>query len=141
MTDDESVSEQMAAMTASINALTGQVDVAAGMRDEQKFVTRIWKGLIVLIVVLGSVGFYTLEHQAHQHCVERRDDRTVVRELVMLTGTSGSPNFAAVPGFDQLDAPTQTYLRDLATALQQVSPGDEQSFRSRALVLLPPIDC
>lgn len=113
--------------------------------------TRRWKsrllivGPYLLIVAAMFGGFRQLETERHQDCLNQRDNRTVLREVVIeatnTTGTGGSFDLTRIPGFVDLDEPTQTYFRNLSAALSQAPPGDQRSLRDRLLPLVPPIEC
>lgn len=102
-------------------------------------------GPYALIITMTAFGFHQLEGERHQDCLNQRDNRTVLREVVIeATSTNnGGPGFdlTRIPGFADLDEPSQTYFRNLSAALSQAPPGDQRSLRDRLLPLVPPLNC
>lgn len=82
-----------------------------------------------------------VEAQQHADCLQAADGRRVLRAVVdRATAPGQSVDFAAVPGFDQLDPTLQTYLENLATERAASDP-DEKPLRDQLLDLIPEITC
>lgn len=98
----------------------------------------------LLVVAIFAVGLHVLEGQSHQRCIERRDDRTALRQVVVIstqgTGASGV-DLTKIDGFDDLDPQTQDYLRALSAAISSSNPASRTGLRDQLLEQLPPITC
>lgn len=109
-------------------------------------------GPYVAVVAVASVTLaqYTsekdarvsqVEAQQHADCLQAADGRRVLRAVVQeATAPGQAVDFAAVPGFDQLDPTLQTYLQNLASERAASNP-DEAPLRDRLLALIPEISC
>lgn len=106
---------------------------------------RHWKivGPYLLITAVFFGGLRAVEAEGHQRCLDRKADRDVLRQVVDIsTTTSGaSVDLTKVPGFADLDAAQQLYLRNLSTAISQSAPPARQTLHDQLLAKLPPIDC
>lgn len=100
-------------------------------------------GPYLLVVATAFGGFVQLEHDRDRACHQRANDRTVLTQIVDIATTpSGGPvDLSKIPGFDTLDEPTQTYLRNLSAVLTAANPADAKPLHDRLIELLPPIHC
>lgn len=114
-------------------------------RERPRWHSRILLFAPYLVVVLVSfVGFRRLENERHDDCISQRDGRTVLRSVVVEATTPGgaaSVDLSRIPGFSDLDAATQTYLRNLSAALSSTPTADQPTLRDRLLLLAPDISC
>lgn len=114
-------------------------------------IRRMWHGtkwgrlLIVgpyIAVVLTSAGVtWRLHDQQVRSCHQRRDDRTVLRALVVKAYSTSTPTFdlTNVPGFSDLDNPTRQYLTNLSVAINSSSNRDQTE--KAVINIIPPITC
>lgn len=123
-----------------------------------------WRLLLIVvpyaaIVLVGGFGLRANEdriadrdRQSAAQCADRRDGRSVLRQVVIEATKPNSGrtavDFAAVPGFSDLDASMQRYLENLGAALAvptTTEPGasttTEPSIQDRLLSLIPEITC
>lgn len=71
------------------------------------------------ILIVGVFEFGQHSREVDQ-CHSSRDGRTVLRTVIEKSFTdNGTGDLTQVPGFADLDAPTQTYFRNLVVLSQQ----------------------
>lgn len=90
------------------------------------------------LLVIGVSGVVV-----HKQCVDRQDDRQVLRQVVIVSTTSASSSLdlTRIPGFDRLDETTKTFVRNLSAAIAASSPSTRKALQDELLGQLPTIDC
>jgi hypothetical protein len=97
----------------------------------------------VLIVLTASFSSWQLHQRQVDACHERREDRTVLRALVVqaYSGTVNPLDLTKVAGFGDLDDATQQYLSNLSAAINAGGTGGRDQAKQQALDTIPPITC
>lgn len=78
-----------------------------------------------------------------KQCESSNDARTILRNIIILSGESQTFDLTRVPGFSDLDAPTQKFFENLrdASKNQPDAADDPDSFQSKAMKKLVLRDC
>lgn len=108
---------------------------------------RRWLLIVVpylFVAGAGTYGLHLLEDEAHQRCLDRQTDRQVLRQVVDIATTTsggGQLDLTIVPGFDDLDPQTQTFITNLSHAISSEPPSTRNALHDELLNQLPSIDC
>ena len=106
------------------------------------------RGAFALMVFGQIFGFYLVDQNSkddlRRACERGNDTRQVISEVIDLTGDPSATDLTVVPGFSDLDLPTQKFLINLRdmTADQAASAQEgNKTFRDMAAVILEPREC
>lgn len=111
--------------------------------------------LLIVAVAAGGLELVTNQQEEfrqevirrdHERCLDTRDARQVLRDLVKLSDRSAGFDLTKVPGFEQLDEPTRQFFANLAAATTPATtaPGEpppRSEFVKQALALLALPSC
>ena len=101
-----------------------------------------WARLIIIgylaLALATGIALFGVVQQQQTSCIDRRNARQAVRDLVIIATDAPAPDYSRFPSFSELDPAMQDFLKEVSAAAQT---GTLSDFRARALEKLPPEQC
>ena len=111
------LTEELHATALLLKKVVDRLDAADRRAKRHRFGTFLLALCLAAVVALGVWFYFDEREEDQQSCIDRRNGRLILRELVELSDDGdGGFNLTGLDSFDQLDPATQRYLTELEQA-------------------------